>query len=234
MPLLLISPPPPPPPFCHPTPKTSPNLPSFNISAFSTKPVSLNSVHNYGFQFLSHVRSSKTTADMDEAEEERADFTKLRQKMVSHGVKIDSCTPGLYDLLVCPKINTTGRHGSLLKFFVWSSLDLVIPWCCLKTQIFFSRCCAKVDDLCREVCPFMLAKIGTLPSKFFEVVANTKKSNPCGNLHGKINSNSPSTREGLRLEVLGEEKIIAFTYRQNGLLVGWKYRTIEKSFGRTD
>ncbi|XP_073058472.1 uncharacterized protein [Primulina eburnea] len=37
--------------------------------------------------------------------------------MDSHGVKIDSCTPGLYDLLVCPKINTTGRHGSLLKFF---------------------------------------------------------------------------------------------------------------------
>ncbi|KZV29364.1 twinkleprotein, chloroplastic/mitochondrial-like [Dorcoceras hygrometricum] len=129
---------------------------------------------------------------MDEAEETKTDFTKLRQKMDAHGVKIDSCTPGLYDLLVCPK-----------------------------------------------------------------VVANTKKPNPAGDLHGKTNSNSPSTRESLRLEALGEElvdyfagrmisretlqrnkvmkvsgekKIIAFTYRQNGLLVGCKYRTIDKKF----
>ncbi|XP_075483376.1 uncharacterized protein LOC142523452 isoform X2 [Primulina tabacum] len=141
-------------------------------------------------------------ADMDAAEEERADFNKLRQKINSHRVIIDSCTPGLYDLLVCPKINTTGRAWEFTEVFLWSSLDLVIPWCCLKTQIFFSRCCAKVDDLCREVCHFMLAKIGTLPSKFFEVVANTKKSDPCGDLHGKINCNWPSTRESLRLEVL--------------------------------
>lgn len=130
----------------------------------------------------------------------------------------------------------------------------------------------KVDDLCREVCHFMLAKIGTLPSKFFEVtyflslikyihlydiigvmqcgdvlihnvdgqarwrymwfcqlfllslmswshvyfrrcwfwfwlqvVTNSKKPNQGGDLRGKINSNSPLTRENLRLEVLGEE-----------------------------
>ncbi|XP_073156037.1 primase homolog protein isoform X2 [Henckelia pumila] len=230
MPFLLTSPLPKPPPPCHPNPKTLSNLPSFSISAFSTKPVSWNLVHNYGFQFLSHVRSAKTTeiiAEMDETGEERADFTKLREKMDTRGIKIDSCTPGLYDLLVCPKCQGGPSMQRSLSFHVGQTWSYAM-WRCFDTQCGWAG----------------------------QVVANTKKPNPGGDLHGKVNSISPSTRESLRLEVLGEElvdyfagrmisketlqrnkvmqvsgeKIIAFTYRQNGLLVGCKYRTIEKKF----
>lgn len=226
MPFLLTSLPPPPP--CHRNAKSSSNLPSFSISAFSTKPVFINSGHNNGFQVLSHVRTFKLTADMDEAEEERADFTKLRQKMDSRGVKIDSCTPGIYDLLVCPKCKGGQSLQRSLSFHVGQNWSYAM-WRCFDTQCGWAG----------------------------QVVTNSKKPNPGGDLHGKINSTLPSTRENLRLELLGEElvdyfvgrmisketlqrnkvmqvsgekKIIAFTYRQNGLVVGCKYRTIEKKF----
>ncbi|XP_073300040.1 primase homolog protein isoform X2 [Primulina huaijiensis] len=181
MPFLLTSPPPPPP--CHPT-KTSSNLPSFSISAFPTKPVSINSGHNNGFPYLSHVRTSKTTADMDEAEEERAVFTKLRQKMDSREVKIDSCTPGLYDLLVCPKCNGGQSMQRSLSFHVGQNWSYAM-WRCFDTRCGWAG----------------------------QVVTNSGKPFPGGNLHGQINSNSPSTRESLRLEVLGEELVDYFAGR---------------------
>ncbi|XP_073058474.1 uncharacterized protein [Primulina eburnea] len=114
--------------------------------------------------------------------------------MDSHGVKIDSCTPGLYDLLVCPKINTTGRHGSLLKFFygfhwILSSLGVA------SRPKFSSQ-----DAVQRLTIYAEKSDISCWPKL---VVANTKKSNPCGDLHGKINSNLPSTTESLKFRGVG-------------------------------
>lgn len=44
------------------------------------------------------------TVDMDEIEEEKTDYAKLKQKIEALGVKVESCTPGHYDLLYCPKV----------------------------------------------------------------------------------------------------------------------------------
>ncbi|KAK4491541.1 hypothetical protein RD792_002293 [Penstemon davidsonii] len=132
-------------------------------------------------------------ADIDDAKGERAELsTKLKRKIEALGINVDSCTPGLYDLLYCPM-----------------------------------------------------------------VFADTKKAYNGINLHSEIDSSQPLTEENLRLEMLGDElltyfaermisketlernnvmqvagdrKIIAFTYRQNGVLVGCKYRTIEKKY----
>ncbi|XP_024022832.1 primase homolog protein isoform X2 [Morus notabilis] len=46
----------------------------------------------------------------------------------------------------------------------------------------------------------------------------------------KFKSTRELTEESLGLVPLGEELIIAFTYRKNGLLVSCKYRTLEKRF----
>lgn len=44
------------------------------------------------------------TVDMDEMEEKKTDYAKLKQKIEALGVKVESCTPGHYDLLYCPKV----------------------------------------------------------------------------------------------------------------------------------
>ncbi|XP_075483377.1 uncharacterized protein LOC142523452 isoform X3 [Primulina tabacum] len=140
-------------------------------------------------------------ADMDAAEEERADFNKLRQKINSHRVIIDSCTPGLYDLLVCPKIMTRdytrltlrGGHGSLLKFFY--GLHWILSSLGVASRPKFSS-----QDAVQRLTIYAEKSVISCWPKL--VVANTKKSDPCGDLHGKINCNWPSTRESLRLEVL--------------------------------
>lgn len=41
---------------------------------------------------------------MNEAEEEKTDFAKLKQKIEALEVKFESCTPGQFDLLYCPKV----------------------------------------------------------------------------------------------------------------------------------
>ncbi|KAK4491538.1 hypothetical protein RD792_002290 [Penstemon davidsonii] len=142
---------------------------------------------------MKSMRPLFKSADIDDAKGERAELsTKLKRKIEALGINVDSCTPGLYDLLYCPM-----------------------------------------------------------------VFADTKKAYNGINLHSEIDSSQPLTEENLRLEMLGDElltyfaermisketlernnvmqvagdrKIIAFTYRKNGVLVGCKYRTIEKKY----
>lgn len=87
------------------------------------------------------------------------------------------------------------------------------------------------------------------------VFADNEKENPRVNIHGKANSSRTLSGESLEplsdellgyfaermisketlqrnnvMQVADDKKTIAFPYRRNGLLVGCKYRTIEKKF----
>ena len=76
-----------------------------NLSKISTLFLSISKYDNVIYWFLCACLLLEIQADMDELEEEKiTDFAKLKRKVEAFGVKFDSCTPGQYDLLYCPKV----------------------------------------------------------------------------------------------------------------------------------
>ncbi|XP_051125289.1 primase homolog protein isoform X2 [Andrographis paniculata] len=165
-----------------------------------------------------YARSNKSTAEANETEEEKTHIDKLKREIESLGINSDSCTPGQYDLLYCPKCEGgKSIHRSL-------SLHISENWSYAMWRCFYLQC----------------------------GWAETGASYPGINIPHKTNVERPLTVESLKLEMLGDElltyfaerkisketldrnnvmqvaggkKIIAFTYRRNGQLVGCKYRT---------
>ncbi|KAI3455893.1 hypothetical protein Pfo_012556 [Paulownia fortunei] len=223
---------PPSPPPCRLTPNTSSNLLSLNhpnsFLAYSAVSISRISLHGNGFRSFCHARSSKPTVSMDEEEEEEEKTDKVKRKLEALGINADCCTPGQYDLLYCPQCKGGQSIHRSLSCHISQNWSYAI-WRCFHLQCGWAG----------------------------QVFADTKKAYPSVNTHGKINSSRSLTGESLRLEQLGDElltyfaermisketlqrnnvmqvagdqKIIAFPYRRNGLLVGCKYRTVEKRF----
>lgn len=221
--------PPAPPPGILPS-NTPLNLLSFNCPniflLYSAQPVSRIQLRSNGFRSFSHALSFKQTVDMNEAEEEKTDFAKLKQKIEALEVKFESCTPGQFDLLYCPKCKGGRSIQRTLSFHICRSWSYAM-WRCFHLECGWAG----------------------------QVFADNEKENSRINIHGKANSSrtlSWESFEPLSDELLGYfaermisketlqrnnvmqvadgKNIIAFPYRQNGLLVGCKYRTLEKKF----
>ncbi|KAJ7949951.1 Twinkle-like protein, chloroplastic/mitochondrial, partial [Quillaja saponaria] len=151
----------------------------------------------------------------------------LKHKMEFVGISCDdSCTPGKYHCLLCPKCKGGQSMEKSLSLHIIPDGEFAM-WRCFQTQCGWSgQAFADNRELYNRVC-------------------------------GKIKSSGQMTEEGLGLEPLraqliayfnerliseetllrnavmqisGNKSIIAFTYRRNGLLVGCKYRTMEKRF----
>ncbi|KAL7089565.1 hypothetical protein ACP275_13G192900 [Erythranthe tilingii] len=207
----------------------SPNFLSINLpNSLFAESITGISFHTNGFPSLSHARSSNTTADIDAVEEEQSDFAKLKRKIEALGVNPNSCTPGQYDLLYCPKCEGGKSIQRSLSFHINQNRSYAM-WRCFDSKCGWAG----------------------------QVFADIEKAYPGVNIPVKIDSSRPLTGESLRLEPLGDElfayfaermisketlernnvmqvagdrKILAFPYRRNGLFVGCKYRTVEKKF----
>ncbi|KAL2484177.1 Twinkle-like protein [Forsythia ovata] len=205
-----------------------PNL----LLASSSKPIFRISLPKNRFHSISHARLSKPTeviVDVEnEEEEETSDLAKLKQKVEALGIKSDSCIPGLYDHLICPKCKGGRSMEKSLSFHISQNWKFAM-WRCFRLECGWAG----------------------------QVFADNRKYFPGVRQHAKINFSRSLTEKSLRLEPLGDElltyfaermisnktleknyvmqvagdrKIIAFTYRRNGLLVGCKYRTVDKKF----
>ncbi|KAL8508280.1 hypothetical protein ACS0TY_018753 [Phlomoides rotata] len=215
LPTRLREPPSPPP--CRLHSNTASNLLSLNrpnnFLPYSAESISRISLHSYGCRSSSHTRPSKLTeieADTNEAEEEQSDFDKLKRKVEALGVKIDSCTPGQYDLLYCPKCKG-GRSIQSLSFHIsqhwsyamWRCFNLNCGWA---GQVFADKSKTGESVRLEPLCDELLA--------YFSERMISKETLERNNV----------------MQVVGGKKVIAFPYRRDGLLVGCKYRTIEKKF----
>ncbi|KAL0352745.1 UNVERIFIED_CONTAM: Primaseprotein [Sesamum angustifolium] len=216
------------------------------------------SLRNNGFSSFSNPRSAApiVKANVGEEEEGKTAFAKLKQKIEALGINSDSCTPGVYDHLYCPKCKGGKSIHRSLSFHINRN-------CLLDLEVII----LSADD------NFRCRSLQTTKRPIL-VSTDMEKSLPLGRL----------TMESLRLQMLGNEllayfaermiseetlqrnnvmqvagdqlkisaigffniehgkanmtiewgagarKIIAFTYRQNGHLVGCKYRTIDKKY----
>ncbi|XP_058000038.1 primase homolog protein-like isoform X1 [Hevea brasiliensis] len=153
----------------------------------------------------------------------------LKQKMELLGINChDSCIPGNYSNLFCPKCKGGRSIERSLSVHIVEDADFAM-WRCYRT------CCGWAG----------------------QAFADGRVTNEGMNIIFKVSSPRQITAEGIILEPIGEkliayfgdrmiseetlrrnsvmqmagnQGIIAFTYRRNGVLIGCKYRTMEKNF----
>lgn len=151
----------------------------------------------------------------------------LKQKLELLGIICDnSCVPGHYSNLLCPKCNGGQSLERSLSLYIVQKGDLA-RWRCFRTD------CNWAEQV------FLDGKAGHDGVKEKEVQFSrqmTKESlrlEPLGEkltayFSARMISEKTLWRNGVMQ--LSSEDVMAFTYRQNGLLVGCKYRTIQKRF----
>ncbi|KDP34843.1 hypothetical protein JCGZ_09131 [Jatropha curcas] len=188
-------------------------------------------VHRGRFRLLSNYATPKLqilqSANRKELEEEKV--RTLMQKMELLGIKCDdSFVPGNFSLLFCPKCKGWQSMERSLSLHIIQDADFAM-WRCYHTSCGWAG----------------------------QAFADSRMTNEGMNKIFKVRPSWQTTIEGIVLEPLGEKLIayfadrmiseetlrrnsvmqiagdqgaIAFTYRKNGVLVGCKYRTIEKKF----
>eukprot|EP00257_Ricinus_communis_P007086 XP_002523145.2 primase homolog protein [Ricinus communis] len=153
----------------------------------------------------------------------------LKKKMEFLGINCDrSSIPGKFSHLLCPKCKGGKSVERSLSLHIIQDADFAM-WRCYRT------CCGWAG----------------------QAFADDRATNEGMNIMLKVNTSRQTTSEGIALEPLGEkliayfsdrgisketlrrnsvmqmaadQDVIAFTYRQNRVLVGCKYRTTEKKF----
>ncbi|XP_024455895.1 primase homolog protein isoform X2 [Populus trichocarpa] len=126
----------------------------------------------------------------------------LKQKIEVLGIKCDdSCFPGQYYHLLCPKCKGGKTMERSLSFNITQDVDVAM-WRCFGTSCGWTG----------------------------QAFADSRMPIAGVNKIFKVKSSKQVTPENVVLEPLGDKYIIAFTYRQNGAIVGCKYRTMEKRF----
>ncbi|KAK8468806.1 hypothetical protein PHAVU_006G124200 [Phaseolus vulgaris] len=124
----------------------------------------------------------------------------LKEKMELLGISLEnSCLPGQYHNLFCPKCKGGQLKERSLSFHIISNGEFAM-WRCFRAKCGWAgQVFADDKELYSGVCT---------KAKFSRKIAE----------------------ESLGLEPLSPKAVIAFTYKQNGLLVGCKYRALEKRF----
>ncbi|KAA8514786.1 hypothetical protein F0562_017965 [Nyssa sinensis] len=189
------------------------------------------SLCNSSSRFISPSRVSRPPVEKHQ-EEETVNMAKLRglkQKAEILGINCDSCKPGQYTHLICPKCRGGQSMETSLSLHINQDWDFAM-WRCFRVECGWAG----------------------------QVFADDRVTYNGANQISKVNSSRHMTEESLRLEPLGDEliayfaermiskeilqknavmqisgnqNVIAFPYRRNGVLVSCKYRrTIDKKF----
>ncbi|KAL3616797.1 hypothetical protein CASFOL_039191 [Castilleja foliolosa] len=173
---------------------------------FSAKPISRISLHRSGTRSFSLY--SKLTADVNEAEEKKTG--KLKQNLEAIGINADYCTPGQFDLLYCPKCEGGVPIRRSLSLHISKNWSFAL-WRCFHLQ------CGWAGKVFAEPKKGESLKLENLGDELLVYFAE------------RMISKETLLRNNV-MQVVGDRKIIAFPYRQNGQLVGCKYRSVEKKF----
>ncbi|KAL3612878.1 hypothetical protein D5086_003898 [Populus alba] len=153
----------------------------------------------------------------------------LKQKIEVLGIKCDdSCFPGQYYHLLCPKCKGGKTMERSLSFNITQDVDVAM-WRCFRTSCGWTG---------QAFADSRMPIAGV--NKIFKVKSSKQVTpenvvlEPLGDKLIEYFSERMISEETLRrnavMQMSGDKYIIAFTYRQNGAIVGCKYRTMEKRF----
>ncbi|KAJ6423008.1 hypothetical protein OIU84_024026 [Salix udensis] len=153
----------------------------------------------------------------------------LKQKIEVLGIKCnDSCLPGQYFHLLCPECQGGKTMERSLSFNISRDVDVAM-WRCFRTSCGWTG---------QAFADSRMTIAGV--NKIFKVKSSKQITpenvilEPLGDKLIAYFSERMVSEETLQrnavMQMSGDKYIIAFTYRQNGAIVGCKYRTMEKRF----
>ncbi|WJZ97048.1 hypothetical protein VitviT2T_015682 [Vitis vinifera] len=203
-------------------------LQHFLSFASPPKPVFLFQSTSSGFRFNSYAanrRLSTIPVRLDQPEDGSSDLDKLRvlrQKIEVSGITLDdSCVPGRYHHLICPKCN----GGQLME----RSLSLHITQ---DRNFAMWRCFRSTCGWAGRVFPESSAAYSEVTNNWMTV--DSLGLEPLGDkliaYFGERMISEKTLWRNAVMQLSGNQSVIALTYRQNGRLVGCKYRSMGKRF----
>ncbi|XP_027107572.1 primase homolog protein isoform X1 [Coffea arabica] len=187
--------------------------------ASAAKPISRISLYNNGFRSISQRKTGAEFKDKNHEQEESSDYSELKQKLDEVGLNYyNSCSPGQYHLLFCPKCKGGRSSARSLSFHITLDRTSAI-WRCFTAECGWAG----------QVIPGSWTNISG-DNQF----GKRQKLQPLGDeliayFAGRMISKQ-TLEKNCVMQVAGQKDIIAFTYRRNGIIVGCKYRTMDKSF----
>ncbi|KAK4254775.1 hypothetical protein QN277_010105 [Acacia crassicarpa] len=153
----------------------------------------------------------------------------LKQKMQLLGIDLDnSCLPGQYQNLFCPKCKGGQLEERSLSFHIIPDGEFAM-WRCFRTSCGWAgQAFADDKELYRRVGQ---KSYGTMTEESLgleplgaKLIAYFKE---------RLISEKTLSRNAV-MQMSDNKNVIAFTYKRNGLLVGCKYRTMEKRFWQVE
>lgn len=203
-------------------------LQHFLSFASPPKPIFLFQSTSSGFRFNSYAanrRFSTIPVRLDQPEDGSSDLDKLRvlrQKIEVSGITLDdSCVPGRYHHLICPKCN----GGQLME----RSLSLHITQ---DRNFAMWRCFRSTCGWAGRVFPESSAAYSEVTNNWMTV--NSLGLEPLGDkliaYFGERMISEKTLWRNAVMQLSGNQSVIAFTYRQNGRFVGCKYRSMGRRF----
>ncbi|XP_050223568.1 primase homolog protein [Mercurialis annua] len=153
----------------------------------------------------------------------------LKQKMEHHGINYDfSCVPGKFSLLLCPQCKGGKSMERSLSLHIIQDAEFAM-WRCYRTSCGWAGQAFADDRLTIEGMNIIFKVRSSGPMTPEGIVLEPL----CEKLIAYF-SDRRISKETLQrnyvMQMAGDQDIIAFTYRRNGVLVGCKFRTTEKRF----
>ncbi|KAL1320666.1 hypothetical protein HN51_065347 [Arachis hypogaea] len=143
----------------------------------------------------------------------------LKQKMELLGINLDnSCLPGQYHNLFCPKCKGGKLKERSLSFHIIPDCEFAM-WRCFRAKCGWAGRVFANDSNLHGYGQMTEESLGLEPLGP-KLIAYFKE---------RQISEKTLSRNAVR-QMSESKEIIAFTYKQNGLLVGCKFRTMEKRF----
>ncbi|CAN4081993.1 unnamed protein product [Withania somnifera] len=159
---------------------------------------------------------------------EMDDFAELKEKVENLGICCNFVTPEEYTRLMCPKCKggrpmerSLSFHISLKRnYALWRCFNFECGWAG-QVHAHSSTTSDGVHQLGRMNSPRILTEESLNLEPLDDMLAA---------YFAKRMISKDTLRRNHVMQMAGDQIIIAFTYRRNGVLIGCKYRTLEKRF----
>ncbi|XP_059451523.1 twinkle homolog protein, chloroplastic/mitochondrial-like isoform X1 [Corylus avellana] len=154
----------------------------------------------------------------------------LKKKLENLGMDTDICIPGQYNHLLCPICKGGDSEEKSLSIFVTEDGGSAL-WMCFRAKCGWKGSTTAFAD---SRSSFGLKKITKLKNIREITMENLQLEPLCDELVGYLAERSITEgtlqRNGVMQKRYGDQIAIAFTYWRNKMLVGCKYRDVNKKF----
>ncbi|KAK4361356.1 hypothetical protein RND71_020308 [Anisodus tanguticus] len=156
------------------------------------------------------------------------DYAQLKDKVENLGISCDSINPGEYTRLMCPKCKGGRLMERSLSLHISGKRNYAL-WRCFNFECGWAGQILAHNNTTSDG----VHQLGRMNSPQV-LTEESLKLEPLGDMLAAYFAKRMISKDTLKrnhvMQMAGDQVIIAFTYRRSSMLIGCKYRTLEKRF----